>query len=125
HLALTNFRNYARLDLDLPSGPVLFVGENAQGKTNLLEAVYLLATTRSLRASSESELIRRAVLADPLAAARVVGQARRGHSGLQVEVAVARRDATGSPNSAGVHAAERLRVNGVPHRATGGVGQVL
>jgi DNA replication and repair protein RecF len=125
HLALSNFRNYARLELDLPSGPVLFVGENAQGKTNLLEAVYLLATTRSLRAGSESELIRRAVLGDSLAAARVVGHARRGHTGLQVEVAVARRDAPASANGAGFHAAKRLRVNGVPHRATGVVGQVL
>ena len=39
HLSLANFRNYARLNLDLPGGPLLFVGENAQGKTNVLEAV--------------------------------------------------------------------------------------
>src|SRR5215208_6774238 len=72
HLSLLNFRNYARLELELPSGPVLFVGENAQGKTNLLEAVYLLSTTRSLRAGSDIELIRREVQNDALPAARVV-----------------------------------------------------
>ena len=56
-LKLRTFRNYA--DLDFLPGPGLnvIVGDNAQGKSNLLEAVYLLATTRSLRASRESEMI--------------------------------------------------------------------
>jgi DNA replication and repair protein RecF len=124
HLGLTNFRNFARLDLELPGGPVLFVGENAQGKTNLLEAVYLLATTRSLRASSDVELIRRAALSDPLGAARVVGQGLRHTGRVQVEVAVARRDGPAG-NGAGPHAAKRLRVNGIAHRAAGVIGHVL
>ncbi|MFQ5617038.1 MAG: DNA replication and repair protein RecF, partial [Anaerolineales bacterium] len=46
-LSLINFRNYVRLVLDLPLGPALLRGDNAQGKTNLLEAIYFLATTRS------------------------------------------------------------------------------
>ena len=50
-LSLTNFRNYRHLELSLPGGALLFVGENAQGKSNLLEALYLLATTRSVRAT--------------------------------------------------------------------------
>lgn len=56
-LRLRNFRNYT--DLDLVPGEALnvFVGQNAQGKSNLLEALYVLATTRSLRASRESEMI--------------------------------------------------------------------
>ena len=45
-LSLTNFRNYSRLELDLPGGVILLHGDNAQGKTNLLEAIYFLATTR-------------------------------------------------------------------------------
>ncbi len=57
HLSLTNFRNYRRLDLDLPASAVVIQGDNAQGKTNLLESVYFLATTKSHRASSESELL--------------------------------------------------------------------
>lgn len=57
-LALHNFRNFETLTLE--PGPRLnvFVGENAQGKTNLLEAIYLLGTTKSFRASRESEAIR-------------------------------------------------------------------
>ena len=43
HLSLTNFRSFARLDLDVPRRVVLLVGSNAQGKTSLLEAVYFLA----------------------------------------------------------------------------------
>ncbi|HQP32240.1 MAG TPA: AAA family ATPase, partial [Deltaproteobacteria bacterium] len=43
-LSLVNFRNYARLELALPERPLLLYGANAQGKTSLLEAIYLLAT---------------------------------------------------------------------------------
>ena len=56
-LQLTTFRNYQHLDLDLPSGRLLFLGDNAQGKSNLLEAVHLLASGRSSRAGSDAEMI--------------------------------------------------------------------
>jgi DNA replication and repair protein RecF len=124
HLSLVNFRNYARLELELPPGPVLFVGENAQGKTNLLEAVYLLSTTRSLRAGSDVELIRRQVLGELLAAARVSATARRAAGPVQVEVAIARREPPGGGAGA-FHAVKQLRVNGVAHRAAAVVGQIL
>jgi DNA replication and repair protein RecF len=124
HLSLANFRNYARVELALPSGPVLFVGENAQGKTNLLEAVYLLSTTRSLRAGSDIELIRREILDDLLVAARVSATAERAAGPVHVEVAIGRREPPGG--GAGVlHAVKQLRVNGVPHRAAGVIGQIL
>ena len=57
HLSLTNFRNLVRLALDLPPGPILLRGDNAQGKTNLLEAIYYLATTRSNFARAERQLV--------------------------------------------------------------------
>jgi len=57
-LRLYNFRNYPALDLDLDPGLNVFVGENAQGKSNLLEAVATLLLTRSPRAASPSELLR-------------------------------------------------------------------
>jgi DNA replication and repair protein RecF len=57
-LKLRSFRNYTALDL-LPGEDLnVLVGENAQGKSNLLEAIYLLATSKSLRATRESELVR-------------------------------------------------------------------
>lgn len=56
-LVLTNFRNFQGLDLDLPPGVVVLFGSNAQGKTTLLEAVYLLAIARSFRAENEREVV--------------------------------------------------------------------
>jgi DNA replication and repair protein RecF len=58
HLSLTQFRNYARLELELSARIHLLQGENAQGKTNLLEAIYYLATTKSPLASLDRELMR-------------------------------------------------------------------
>ncbi len=57
-LALENFRNYASLELALSPGLNVFHGANAQGKTNLLEALYLASTTRLLRGSREGEAVR-------------------------------------------------------------------
>jgi DNA replication and repair protein RecF len=57
-LRLFNFRNYPELSLDLGPGLNVFVGENAQGKTNLLEAVATLLLTRSPRAGTAAELLR-------------------------------------------------------------------
>ena len=57
HLGITSFRNLAELNLDLPPGVVVFFGGNAQGKTALLEAVYILAIARSFRAENEREVV--------------------------------------------------------------------
>jgi DNA replication and repair protein RecF len=57
-LRLYNFRNYDELSIELGEGVNVFRGENAQGKTNLLEAVATLLLTRSPRTSSPTELIR-------------------------------------------------------------------
>ena len=57
-LDLENFRNYENLNLRLDKGINIFFGENAQGKTNILEAIYLCATTRSHKGSKDREMIR-------------------------------------------------------------------
>lgn len=57
-LELTNFRNYETNTLNFDQGINIFIGANAQGKTNLLEAIYVLALTRSHRTSNDKELIR-------------------------------------------------------------------
>ena len=58
HLRLRDFRNYARLDADFAPGFHLLLGDNAQGKTNILEAVYLMATLRSFRGVGGTQMIR-------------------------------------------------------------------
>ena len=56
--ALYNFRNYEKQEIEFHRGTNLFYGENAQGKTNILEAVYLCGTTKSHRGSKDREMIR-------------------------------------------------------------------
>ena len=57
-LTLTNFRNYAAVSLDFSPGLVAFSGDNGAGKTNLLEAISLLAPGRGLRRASYAEMAR-------------------------------------------------------------------
>ncbi|MBV8171232.1 MAG: DNA replication/repair protein RecF [Candidatus Eremiobacteraeota bacterium] len=57
-LELSNFRNYAALRFEPPEGACILVGPNAQGKSNVLEALALLALGKSFRAVRESDLIR-------------------------------------------------------------------
>ena len=57
-LKLTNYRNYESLDLSFSPKINVFIGENAQGKTNVMESIYVLAMAKSHRTTSEKELIR-------------------------------------------------------------------
>lgn len=57
HLALKHFRNYSEQQVDFTAAKTILVGENAQGKSNLLEAVELLATLKSHRTSRDRDLV--------------------------------------------------------------------
>ncbi len=56
-IELADFRNYESLNLDLSSGTNILYGDNAQGKTNILEAIYICATTKSHKGSKDKEII--------------------------------------------------------------------
>ncbi len=58
NLTLKNFRNYSDIELNFNSNKILIIGKNAQGKTNLLEAIYYLSTLDSLRAKTDNELVK-------------------------------------------------------------------
>jgi DNA replication and repair protein RecF len=58
HLRLRDFRNYRRLDTDFSPGFHVLLGDNAQGKTNILEAIYLMATLRSFRGVGGAQMVR-------------------------------------------------------------------
>lgn len=119
-LQLSGFRNYQNLDLTLPTGNLVFLGGNAQGKSNLLEAVYMLASGRSARAGSEPELIAWQSEAEGQLVARLVGSVERRAGPVQLEAIVI---ASGGPQQAS-RAGKRLRVNGIPRRASDFVGQL-
>jgi len=57
-LALKDFRNYEVLDISLSPQTNIFMGDNAQGKTNILESLYMCATSKSFRGSRDLEMIR-------------------------------------------------------------------
>jgi DNA replication and repair protein RecF len=57
-LSARDFRNFERLDLDLPETGLAVIGENGQGKTNLLEAIYYLQVLRSVRGARDQDLVR-------------------------------------------------------------------
>ncbi len=138
-LALENFRNIALLDLELPRGRVVLFGENAQGKTNVLEAVSMFAAARSVRAGHERELIKRDTLGDPIPFARAAAAiertpAARAPNAVQVEIVVqlSGQPPAGRPEEPrlvgapddGRQLVKRVKVNGVPRRAGDLIGEV-
>ncbi len=84
-LELTAFRNYAALRFEPPEGACVLVGPNAQGKSNLLEALALLSTGKSFRTSRESDLIMNGA-----PAASVAARISTRHGEVRVECIVAR-----------------------------------
>lgn len=129
-LTLRDFRNYHHLDLAPTPGTTLLYGPNAAGKTSILEALYLLATTRSPRTSSDRELVRRGTVgqAGTPPFARVAATVQQASRSLQLEVLVqvrgeeiASTDAHGKPQGT---AQKLIRVNRKPTRALDLVGHL-
>ncbi|GCF92396.1 DNA replication and repair protein RecF [Enterococcus florum] len=85
-LQLRNYRNYQNLGLDFPHHLTIFLGENAQGKTNLLESIYVLAMTRSHRTNSEQELI-----GWDEEFAQIKGRISKGTSELELELLLTKK----------------------------------
>ena len=101
NVSLFDFRNYAELDLALERSASVFFGGNAQGKTNLLEAVALTALTRSPRTQQAAELVR---FGQPAARVTCGVQTESNRDELEVRVMV-------SPTAAGVRASRRFTFN--------------
>ncbi len=91
YLSLTNFRNYARLELALPERPLLLYGANAQGKTSVLEAVHLLATGSSPLTSLDRHLVRWEAEAEGLPYARVWAEVVRRDRIQEIEIVLERK----------------------------------
>jgi len=88
HLSLTNFRNFARLDLDMPRRVVVLVGSNAQGKTSLLEAVYFMAAFTSFQTHADRQLVNFIAAREArkqIVVGRLVADFQRGKSNHRLE----------------------------------------
>ncbi len=118
---LSGFRNYRSLDLEPPPGALLFLGDNAQGKSNLLEAVALLATGKSVRAGQDAEMIGWGQEAGLQPFARVHASVERRQGAVEIETIVAGQSPLGAPQGRG---GKRFRVNGIARRAVDFVGQL-
>jgi DNA replication and repair protein RecF len=98
HLSLTNFRAFARLDLEVPRRTLLLVGDNAQGKTSILESIFYLATFTSFHAQNDRQLINFVSSREPLAVARLVVEYHRADRQHQMEVRLI-QESTGANSS--------------------------
>ena len=123
HLSLEYFRNYTRLEADLPARVHVLSGANAQGKTNLLESIYYLSTTKSPLAGSDRELIGWAAEEEPIPYARVEGLLQRGGAEHSLSITLV-NDPAETSNGTPTPLRRQIRVDGVPRRAIDAVGML-
>lgn len=86
HLSLTNFRAFSRLDMDVPRRILLLQGDNAQGKTTLLEAIYFFSTFSSIQASNDRQTINFLSLDEKLPVARMIASFERSGQDHEIEI---------------------------------------
>ncbi len=120
HLSLTNFRAFARLDMDVPRRTLLLVGDNAQGKTSILEAIYLLATFTSFHAPNDRQMINFMAIREPLAVARLVAEFRSAEKLHHIEVRLIQEN---NPNGAQVRFRKEILLDGIKRTVHEAIGQ--
>lgn len=128
HVALTNFRNYSHLELDLAPGVTLIHGGNACGKTSLLEAVFYLATSKSPHAGADRELVRWGASEEPIPFAHVEARVvKRNDLQTQLEIVLVQSEEKQNGDEdrkANSRVSKRIKVNGVAKRAMDLLGEL-
>ncbi len=119
-LSLSGFRNHIETVLELGPGLNVFEGENGHGKSNLLEAVYMLAIAKSPRTASERELINWR-LSDSGGHVQVMGVGREGDATVQAQLDY---DVAAANSSAGPGFRKALRLNGIVRSSSDFVGHL-
>ncbi len=118
-LSLTHFRNYQQLELDFPERLTLLSGDNAQGKTNLLEAIFLLATSKPIHAGMEREVVDWAAQDEPIPFCRVVAGIITHEGGQSREQEL---EIVYTPRADGINFTKHVKINGVNKRSLDLVG---
>ena len=127
HVSITNFKNYARLELDLAAGTTVIHGDNAQGKTSFLEAIYYLAVGRTFGAQTDSQLVNWVAQQSGLAYARLLAQVRRTQTpraGKSVDQFEAVLSLEAAHSEGGTRLRKSLKHNGTTTRALDWIGKL-
>jgi DNA replication and repair protein RecF len=119
HLSLTNFRTFSRLDMDMPRRILLLEGDNAQGKTSLLEAVYFFSTFTSIQSSTDRQVISFLALEEALPVCRMIADFSHSGNNHQIEVRLI-LEQNGSQN--GMRFRKEILVDGIKRSAHQAVG---
>lgn len=119
HLSLTNFRSFSRLDLDLPRRVVLLLGDNAQGKTTFLEAVYFLAAFTSFHAANDRQVINLLAMDQNPAVCRLVADFQRAGKTHHLEV---RLIVENNGNGGFSRLRKEILLDGIKHTASEAIG---
>jgi DNA replication and repair protein RecF len=120
HLSLTNFRLYSRLEVDLPSQAILLYGDNAQGKTSLLEAIYVLRPG-ARRTTSDRRLINWLMSEERTTPHAPGGDVVRADRSLHIDMVLMLEPAR---TEDGWRFRKQIKVNSAVVRATDLVGQI-
>lgn len=119
-LSLTNFRSFTRLDVDLPGRILLLLGDNAQGKTSLLEAIFYLATFSSFHTQTDRQLVSFSANEESMQVARIVAEVEKKNKTTRMEIRLILEE--------GSNSSPRLRkeilVDGVKRKAVEALGEV-
>ena len=119
-LSLTNYRIFSRLELDFPRRVILFTGQNAQGKTSILEAVGYLANFSSFSAANDRQLMNFNAPIEPIMVARILGEFERAGRRHTIEVRLI-QDAATSPGNP--RFSKQVLLDGVKKRISDVYGQ--
>jgi DNA replication and repair protein RecF len=112
-LTLHQFRNYQHLELSFDTPLTLLQGQNAQGKTNLLEAIFMLATSKAVHAGQEREIVGWRADEEPIPYCRIAGGVHQDGRQLELEVLLTQR---------GDVYTKQVKINGTARRALDLVG---
>ncbi len=110
HLSLTHYRNYRTLEIEFKRPLTLFQGQNAQGKTNLLEAIYFLSTSKPIHAQQEREIVDWQAHEEPIPYSRVAAEMEHAGKRSTLEIIL-------TPRGDGTNFAKQVKINGVNKRS--------
>jgi DNA replication and repair protein RecF len=120
HLSLTHYRAFNQVDVALPRGVVVLVGDNAQGKTSLLEAVFFLATITSFQTSQDQQVVSFSARDDDIPVTRIVADYERAGKAHRLEIRLILQGGSTESNTGRLR--KEILLDGVKKTAAAAIG---